>query len=82
MTGSGTTLITVEDNVDAWKKMTTLLRPDILMMRSHTGYLTGMAANAAGSIGNNKSIHLRPFYYYENDKGHDAIIRRFLCSAA
>ena len=82
MTGSGTTLITVEDNVDAWKKMTTLLRPDILMMRSHAGYLTDMAANAAGSIGNNKSIHLRPFYYYENDKGRDAIIRRFLRSAA
>lgn len=65
VTGGGAALLMVEDNVDTRKKVTTLCRPGILVMPRHTSYLTNMATNAAGGIGDNKSIHVRPFYYSE-----------------
>jgi len=64
MAGCNAALITVENDVKPGFKIPLLLRPTIIVVRSHTGDFAGSAANTARGIGHNKSIHLLPFYYF------------------
>jgi hypothetical protein len=66
VTGCRIALFTVENNVDPRLKIRPLQRPSVLVMSRHAGNLAGMAANTARGIGNNKSVHVLPFYYSIN----------------
>jgi hypothetical protein len=61
MAGGGATGTALKNDMNAWKKITSLLRPAILVMGENTGDFAGMAANTIRRIRDNKFIHLLPF---------------------
>ena len=56
----------VRNQVDTRKKIMPPLRPAILVVGDSAGHFASVAADAARSVGNNKSVHWLPLLLFRN----------------
>ena len=56
----------VRNQVDAREKIMPPLRPAVLVVGDSAGHFASVAADAARSVGNNKSVHWLPLLLFRN----------------